>query len=352
MDKTIPWWNQRLFWGIRVWELLAFIALHVFLGSLYILTLLLTVSQFQVQNTVLNHALKIILTAPFWWFFFKKIDHWPLQKKVWLHLPASILYVGIWITVFYAIIDWLGMGRLRDEGIWWDVYIPLLIYFIQFSIFHVYAYWQQTLRQQAKEKELIQLAHTAELMVLKAQIQPHFLFNTLNSISSGLSPQEEKSRALIARLADVFRFAMNVTDKEFVPLEKEIEFIRNYLTLEESRFGDRLTVSYDIDPTLSDFPFPALLLQPLVENAIKHGIAKSLEGGHIHVQITDEGSAIAVTLSDTGRGWQEPKTSGGIGLENTRKRLDRLYQSPLIIEALQPKGCRVYFTIPKNKSLA
>jgi LytS/YehU family sensor histidine kinase len=224
------------------------------------------------------------------------------------------------------------------------------VYFIQFAIFHAYDYWHQTIRQQEKEKALLRLAHTAELHTLKAQIQPHFLFNTLNSISASVPSSQEHTRTLIAQLADVFRFAMNVTDKESIPLEKELQFIRNFLALEQQRFGDRLTVSYNVDETLAGYPVPPMLLQPLVENAIKHGIAGSVEGGHIALTIQRNAGQVHFEISDTGKGIngtpQEKLFGKGIGLDNTRQRLLRLYGSHLHISNGSPKGCLVQFSLP------
>ena len=220
-------WQRKLFWKIRVWELGAFVALHFFLASLYFLTLLLAVGQNQVAGIAINYSYKILLTVPFWWLFFRKLHHTSFITKVFLHLPACALYVAIWLWLFYTTVDYLRLGRIAGKGIWWDVYIPALVYFIQFGIFHAYFYWQETVRQAQREKDLLRLAHTAELNTLKAQIQPHFLFNTLNSINASMPASEESSRTLIAQLADVFRFAMSVTDKETVPLQKELQFIKN-----------------------------------------------------------------------------------------------------------------------------
>lgn len=349
MQKA-TFWQRRIFWNIRVWEVAATIALYILLGTLYAFTIYLTVSQDQTRGIALNYAYKLLLAAPFWWLFFRKWRHLSLWQKAALHLPASALYVGTWLLLFYGTVDALGWGRLQGAGIWWDVYIPLLVYLIQFAIFHAYFYWQETLRQAQREKDLMRLAHTAELNTLKAQIQPHFLFNTLNSINASMPPSEEGSRTLIAMLADVFRFAMNVTDKETVPLEKELRFIRNVLALEQHRFGDRLAVVYDLDETLMDHPVPPMLLQPLVENAVKHGIAGSLAGGTIFITVKRVDQNICFEIRDSGKGINGtlPHTLlvKGIGLQNTRQRLLRLYGRDLHLAPGRHSGFAVSFTLP------
>lgn len=354
MKAANSFWQKRLFWGIKSWELIAYLGMYLLLGTLYFSVLLLTVSQNQLGGVSLNYGYKIIVTAPFWWLFFRKLRHWPLSKKLLLHLPLSVVYVAMWLGLFYATLDLFNLPHLQGAGIWWDAYIPLLGYFIQFGIFHAYFYWNETVRQQQKEKSLMKLAHTAELNTLKAQIQPHFLFNTLNSINSSLPASEEKSRMLIAQLADVFRFAMNVTDKELVSLQNELAFIQNYLALEQHRFGDRLQIEYQIDQQLQDYQLPPMLLQPLVENALKHGIAKSVDGGRVTISIAKENDAVRFTISDTGNGINgtpvEKLFQQGIGLENTRQRLLRLYNTRLQISASQPKGFAIYFILPLQKT--
>lgn len=350
MFKTKSFWQRRLFWGIRTWELAAFVCMHVALAVLYYITIWLTASQAQLASITINYSFKMLLTAPFWWLFFRKLRTSPFHLKAWLHLPSCVLFVATWLFIYINTLDILELPRLRGAGIWWDVYIPVLVYLIQFGIFHAYFYWTETLRQQEREKALMQTAHTAELNTLKAQIQPHFLFNTLNSISSSLPSSEEKTRTLIAQLADVFRFAMNVTDKEKISLEKELAFIKSYLALEQYRFGDRLSITYNIDEGLSQYSLPPMVLQPLVENALKHGIAKSLEGGRITITIKRQETALYFSISDSGKGINGTPPGQlfqkGIGLENTRQRLLRLYNTPLHIEALQPRGCIVYFSLP------
>jgi LytS/YehU family sensor histidine kinase len=155
---------------------------------------------------------------------------------------------------------------------------------------------------------------------------------------------------MIACLADVFRFAMNVSDKEFIPLEKELLFIQNFLSLEQQRFGDRLQVFYTVDDQLEEYPIPPMLLQPLVENAVKHGIAKSVEGGRIHIAIKKVEDKVRFTISDTGKGINgtphDQLFKKGIGLENTRQRLLRLYGEELHLKPLSPKGVSVVFSLP------
>jgi len=352
MTSSTSLWHKSIFWGIRLWELLAVLAGYVCLWLLYVAAIWLSSGQEQWAGISLNYTLKLLLTAPFWWFFFRKVPHWPFQRKALLHLPACALYVGVWLGLFQKTADYLEIGRLMGAGIWWDVYIPTLVYLMQFSVFHAYAYWNEIQHRQEKEKELTRLAHAAELNTLKAQIQPHFLFNTLNSISASLPAAQEPTRRQIAQLADVFRFAMSVSEKSFVPLRQEVEFLCNFLALEQQRFGDRLSVEVRLDEQLHDFPLPPMLLQPLVENALKHGISGSVEGGTVRVCIEKKGDKVHFEVSDTGKGINgdtpEILSHKGIGLENTRRRLKRLYDADLHLLTNEPRGLRVIFELPES----
>ena len=350
MSMLYSFWQKKVFWNIRVWELCAFIGLHLFMAILYDLAILLASGQQQMVGIAVNYFYKIVLTAPVWAFFFRTIKAKPFFQKMLLHIPICAVYVGVWLFLFYTTVDYFDLGRIRGTGVWWDVYIPVLGYFVQFAVFHAYSYWNELLRQQQKEKDLLRLAHAAELNTLKAQIQPHFLFNTLNSISASVPSTQEHTRTMIAQLADVFRFAMSVTDKQTIPLKKELHFIKNFLALEKHRFGDRLSISYDVDKELESYPFPPMLLQPLVENAIKHGIAGSVEGGRVLIRIATCRDHVFFEVHDTGRGingsTKEQFFQKGIGLENIRQRLRRLYNTELLIENAMPQGFSASFMLP------
>jgi LytS/YehU family sensor histidine kinase len=188
------------------------------------------------------------------------------------------------------------------------------------------------------------------MATLKAQIQPHFLFNTLNSISASLPIEQEPTRKSIARLADTFRFAMNTAEKEQVPFREELEFIQNYLALEQERFTDRLRVIYSVDKAALHSCVPPFLLQPLIENALKHGIGKSIEGGTLELQVRVANQKTYFEIRDTGVGLNGYTKSAllqkGIGLKNTRERLLKLYNEEIQISSLDPKGTTVQFSIP------
>ncbi|MFD2549095.1 sensor histidine kinase [Sphingobacterium suaedae] len=227
---------------------------------------------------------------------------------------------------------------------------PNLLFYIQvFSSLHIDLFFREREQQQRNERELRELAHRAEIESLKAQIQPHFLFNTLNSISASVSAENERTRVLIAQLADTFRYALQSTQAELVLLTQELEFIRTYLSLEQSRFGRRLHFEIDVYGC-GQALIPPMLLQPLVENAVKHGIEPAIDGGTIHITCRSTGSFTHLTIRNTGKPYEgtvENMFAGdGIGLNNTAKRLRNQFGENLHIEVDHSGAVTLRFAIP------
>lgn len=189
----------------------------------------------------------------------------------------------------------------------------------------------------------------AELKALKAQIEPHFLFNSLNVISAYCRTDGEKAKDLILNLSNYFRSTLEI-EGDFSTLEKELVLIKAYIAIEQARFSDRLLVKFSIDENLLNSKFPILLLQPIVENSIKHGILKKIDGGIVSVFIKDNQDKIYVEISDNGVGFEntDKSISTGIGLKNVNNRLKLLYGDKynLNIESSNC-GSSVSFYIPK-----
>lgn len=350
-------WQKQLIWGVKLWQLVAFLTFH-FIGFafLYWLALYLNVPARDFnpkEQVVINFTLKFLLIIPVYGLIFFYLRSWKLLYTVVVHLVIGPLYVIIWIHLFYAICDSLEIGHLIGAGSVWDYYISGLIYIIQFSIFHIYDAYVQIIKQKEKENQLVTTAHKNEMNALMAQIQPHFLFNTLNSISASVPSNLEHTREMIAQLADTFRYGLRATQEELVPLKDELKFLQDCLNLEKERFGDRLQVAYAVDESLMEQKIPPMLLQPIIENAVKHGITKSIEGGVIVINISTANNKINFIVKDTGAGVNGKNStemlSSGIGLSNTQKRLYYLFGESINIQPNEPKGAIVSFSIPMNK---
>lgn len=189
----------------------------------------------------------------------------------------------------------------------------------------------------------------SELKALKAQIEPHFLFNSLNVIAAYCRVDSEKARELILNLSDYFRGTLEI-EGDFSTLNKEIMLIKSYVSIEQARFSNRLEVEFKIDDNLLSVKFPILILQPLVENSIKHGILKKIDGGKVTISIKDENSKAYVEIIDNGVGFEnaDKSVSTGLGLENINNRLKLLYGEDYGLNIFSnSEGTKVMFYIPK-----
>ena len=214
--------------------------------------------------------------------------------------------------------------------------------------------WNNT-RTEAKLIEQQQLLMEARLDALASQINPHFLFNTLNSIASLIRLDPEQARTMVARLSRIMRHRLR-TQEHFTPLREELNFIDDYLSIELVRFGDKLKILKYIDPATSDMLVPSMLLQPLVENSIKHGISDKVEGGTITLRARLSGERLLVEVEDDGVGIPESELSGilnkGIGVSNVKERLKVLYNHEyrMVIDSQPGRGTRIEIELPEMGS--
>jgi two-component system LytT family sensor kinase/two-component system sensor histidine kinase LytS len=202
------------------------------------------------------------------------------------------------------------------------------------------------------EVKLIKLKEenkVAELKALKAQIEPHFLFNSLNLISAYCRTDGEKARNLILNLSNYFRGTLEI-EGDFSTLEKELLLIKAYVAIEQARFSNRLEVEFLIDNNLIDVKFPILILQPIVENSIKHGILKKIDGGRVTISVIDDENEVYVEINDNGVGFEnaDESLSTGLGLKNINNRLNLLYGEKYSLNIVSSNnGSSVSFYIPK-----
>ncbi|RIV21195.1 sensor histidine kinase [Fibrisoma montanum] len=354
-------WNRTILWGITYRQLAFLLGLYSLAALLYDVSL--TISQrpwsktsflidfsLEFPRIILDYSLKLLVTIPIWYLLFHRLRHLPLTRRLLLHLILLPLFTITWQVVYYAISDALGIGRLRNNGSIWDTYIGSLFYLVQFGIFHAFAYYRDLQKQQEREAKLRELTLKSELSALKAQLNPHFLYNVFNTISASVPPALEHTREMLAQLSDMFRYQLQASKSETVTVRDELNFVMKYLDLEKARFGDRLRVRLAVaDDVLSEH-IPPMLLQPLVENSVKHGISPLIDGGEVSIRIERQNGQLHIEVTDTGvglNGSMQPSTpSGGVGLANTVLRLDKMYGSQVHLINNQPSGLTVAFSIP------
>jgi signal transduction histidine kinase len=256
-----------------------------------------------------------------------------VERQTWwrallVHLLAGTAISATWAT-YHVFLDSFfgGLDGLRASSLPRIIFLhldkELLVYWIIVVVSHAIDYYQRY-----REGEL--RASQAQLQALKMQLHPHFLFNALHSISSLVHTDPDAADKMIARLGDFLRLTLESSAAQVVPLRQEIEFLNCYLEIERTRFRDRLTTRIEVDPQVLDCGVPNLILQPIVENAIRHGVSQRTGPGHVEVTAERAGASLRLEVRDNGRGLPERPSAtgakgGGVGLANTRARLQRLY---------------------------
>lgn len=196
--------------------------------------------------------------------------------------------------------------------------------FIWNCIYFIYHYISESRKQQVDTLTLETLVKSLELKTIKAHINPHFIFNAMNSIRALIDENPERARQAITALSNILRSSMLSDQKETISLEEEMKIVEDYLALEHIRFEDRLSIVYEIDDETLDNPVPPMMLQMLVENAIKHGISKSLHGGEIKISSFESNGLFQIVVRNTGH-LEEKISHEGFGLISTENRLNLLF---------------------------
>jgi hypothetical protein len=180
--------------------------------------------------------------------------------------------------------------------------------------------------EELRKQEMNRLVSQAELRALQSQINPHFLFNALNTLYGSIPREASGARRMVLNLSDIFRYFLQ-SERTFVPLSQEIQIVRAYLEIEQLRLGERLRVAFHVDDAALDVPVPVLSVQPLVENAIKHGVAPSVEPGYVRVNVEVRFSQLRILVENSGSNKGGDTPGAGVGLQNVRRRLDICYGS-------------------------
>jgi two-component system LytT family sensor kinase len=281
-------------------------------------------------------------------------------RNLLLYFPALISFAGIHQVIHLAVL-WSIIPRWRQKypalidcyrayfafGFYIDLIIALLIVIAVHALLYYQSFRASELAQSSLKAQLAQ----AQLRALKMQLHPHFLFNTLHSISSLVLEDAPKANSMIARLGDFLRLTVDNSEQQLVTLKEETEFLRCYLDIEQVRFGDRLTVAFELEPQTLSAQVPHLILQPVVENAIQHAIAPRAAQGHINIKAKRLNSLLRVAISDSGPGISSNANSlgkKGVGLSNVRSRLKQIYGPDFRFELMNAGdgGLTVVIEIP------
>jgi two-component sensor histidine kinase len=256
-----------------------------------------------------------------------------------VHLAAALTFAFVRQCgmVGVRVLLWPNLA-FKAAAIPWSVYFQrqllndldwcLMVYASIVGVSHAVAYYHESQQRKVKQATLETRLVEARLETLQAELHPHFLFNTLHAISTLVHRDPESADRMISRLSDLLRITFDRSGEPRVSLKEEIDFLQKYLEIEQTRFQDRLTVRVEIEPDALDAEVPRMILQPLVENAIKHGVGARSDGGHVQITAAREGDRLWMQVRDNGGGLQGGTVRAlnkGVGLSNTRARLDCLY---------------------------
>ena len=286
------------------------------------------------------------------------------RDRWWKSLPVHFVAVLVLTFAHVALSEaarfglWVAVGDeiLRADS-WWTQVIRT--YFLNFDwemttywaiigFWHASAYYTVAQDRALKASQLEARLAEAQLQALQRQLHPHFLFNTLNAISALMHRDVEAADQMLARLSDLLRLALDQRGAQEVALKDELEFLQKYLEIEQTRFGDRLSVEFDIDVETLDAQVPNLILQPLVENSIRHAVAVRVEAGRIRIGARRVGARLELTVLDNGPGLRShpsPTAGKGVGLTNTRSRLEHLYGANQQLVVSEPAGGGLLVTV-------
>ena len=288
----------------------------------------------------------------------------PLERKTLARgIATHVLFgigagVGVLVTEFLVSraleLVWAGAPRANPflGFIVYKFHVYFLIYWLILGATGAYDFYVKYRTSEVLASQLAARLAEARLQTLQMQLQPHFLFNTHHAIISLMLKHENPAAIrMLTRLSDLLRITLRTTDRQVTSLREELALLDLYLGIQRERYGDRLVLAREVAPAALDAEVPWLLLQPLVENALKHGIDPQSSGGRLSIAVTAEGGQLLLTVRDTGPGFPAGFTlasSAGIGLRNTQERLARIYgeRATLTCQASDGGGAEVRVTLP------
>ena len=318
----------------------------------------------------------LVLNLAYWYVpaaltsvIFRIAHRFRIESAYWIRaLAVHALSAGVFSIVHVACMMGtravLWPSRIIPPSVPWTSFVQriylmnldwaLMTYSAIVGLSYALGYYRESQARAIKAAHLEARLAEARLKTLEAELHPHFLFNTLHAISTLIHTRPDAADRMISRLSDLLRITFARSGMARIPLQEELEFLQKYLEIEQTRFHDRLTIAYDIEPETLDAEVPRLILQPLVENAIKHGIAPHTAPGTVRITARREGEVLKLEVRDTGAGLSRAaraKIDAGVGLSNTRDRLECLYGRAHALELLEDgQGLAVQIRFPFHAS--
>lgn len=316
------WWCQIIGWSANIAISVFFVTTFGKPSKAYFLSLLCTC----ILGIIVTHIMRLNI-------FFLKVLEKPLKKQIIYFVVLTIVF-SILLGIISESVDYLlgyNPERLqkfsRPERLFLSSFNALWLVLIWNMIYYIYHYVESNRRQQLDTLRLEAMVKSLELKTIKSNINPHFIFNALNSIRALVDENPQRARTAITELSNILRSSMQAEKMETVPLQQELDIVKDYLALEHMRFEERLQIEMDIDEDTLNQPIPPMMLQTLVENAIKHGISKQINGGLIRIISDFKNNHHELVVQNSGRlNGSNAMNTEGFGIKSTQDRLNLLYQ--------------------------
>ena len=319
-------------------------------------------------HPLVQSAIGVVVSYPM-----RPLSNSAWRLPFWTRLTRISLGIVVFATIWTSLRLWTFMLITPEQNLWSDfggwLFTSILIFIAWAAIYHGINYYQllesersnllsilaANKEEQLKRAKAESMAHEAQLKMLRYQLNPHFLFNTLNSISSLVNKRDDsRANEMILQLSDFLRHSLYIDPVEGITLKEELDALQLYLRIEQARFGDRLSIHLDVSSDAEQLHVPSMILQPLVENAIKYAIAPCEKGGEIKISAElykDE--MIAISVADNGPGFDEnliDESSVGVGLRNTRERLNTFYRgnSRFLVDSNGKNGTKISIIVPRT----
>jgi len=262
--------------------------------------------------------------------------HTPVYSLI-AHVVAGLMVIIAWLLITYGLLsvffqNQAGYIEFLNRSLVWRAILGGLIYLVMVLIYYLASYGEKLRERMQQEERLKSLVRDAELNVLKSQINPHFLFNSLNSISSLTLSNPEEARDMIIRLSDLLRYSLKHRENEYVPLKDEVGRIKDYLAIEKIRFGEKLLYTFKLSHECEEFPVPTMIYQPLFENAIRHGVYESVEPVTIRFECHPDQEYLTTTVINNYDPEVPSNRGTGVGLQHVKQRIELAYDGKGLVK--------------------
>ena len=311
---------------------------------------------YSLLDTGTNYVLFPLLGSSIWYSIrYNSLEEVTPGRLLLFHLIAASILCAIWIYISYAIFSPFisSEDHAFEKMLPSKIFAGYLMYVINLIFFYAVEYYQSLRDKIQKEAEYKTLLREAELQALKSQINPHFLFNSLNSISSLTVSNPEKAQEMVINLSSFMRYSLMHEEKEMVTFSRELENIKLYLSIEKVRFGKKLNAEFIIDEHCQKAEIPNMILQPVFENAIKYGVYETTDSVTIKTVCHCEGNILQITITNDYDAETIKRKGEGIGLKNIRKRMQIIYNQPDLLRITDHKtSFEVQLIIPQKQTVS